>query len=79
MQTPGQDFFRALLRAFKAQVRPGYAEMGVKLTWDLENGELTGTFTIPIQTAIDAASGQYIITAQDFLSDPVTTTSSNNS
>jgi hypothetical protein len=44
--------------------------MGVTLTWDLENLELSGTFRIPVDTAIDITTGEYIITSQDFADDP---------
>jgi hypothetical protein len=70
MQTAGQDLFRAILRLAKATVKPSFSDMGVTLTWDLENLELSGTFRIPVDTAIDITTGEYIITSQDFADDP---------
>jgi len=73
MQTPGQDLFRAILRLAKSTVKPSFSDMGVILKWDLENGELTGTFRIPLATAIDATTGEYIVTSQDFANDATPT------
>lgn len=71
MQTSGQDLFRAILRLAKATVKPAFSDMGVTLTFDLSNLELSGTFRIPLNTEIDTATGEYIITAQDFANDLV--------
>ncbi len=73
MQTPGQDLFRAILRLSKSTIKPNFSDMGVNLSWDLQNLELKGDFTIPLQTAIDSQSGEYIVTAQDFASEPPAT------
>lgn len=54
MQTSGQDLFRAILRLAKAKVKSNFSDMGVTLVWDMDNGELTGTFRIPLATAIDS-------------------------
>lgn len=70
MQTPGQDLFRAILRVSSGKVDPMYEEYGVSLSWDLERQEVKGTFAIPLQGRIDAESGEYILVARDFVSDP---------
>ena len=70
MQTPGQDLFRAILRAAKSNVKSNYSGMGVKLDWNLETQELNGTFIIPIQGKISTETGEYVISSQDFANDP---------
>ena len=67
MQTPGQDLFRAILRASKGSVKSAFSGMGVTLEWVLENAELKGTFSIPIKSEIDPVEGEYIVTAEDFI------------
>lgn len=73
MQTPGQDLFRAILRAAKANIKSNYSDMGVKLNWNLENEELSGTFVIPIRGRISSETGEYLINSQDFADDPPST------
>lgn len=70
MQTPGQDLFRAILRVSNGKKDPMFEEYGVTLEWNLEMKELKGTFSIPIQGRIDSESGEYIVLAQNFVSDP---------
>lgn len=74
MTTPGQDMFRSILRVSAGKIDPMHDGMGVTLEWDLANQELRGTFRIPIQAQIDNETGEYIVTAQDFVSDRSTTT-----
>lgn len=69
MQTPGQDVFRAILRIYAGVIKPEHSGMGVTLEWDLLEEELRGTFKIPIQMKVDRDTGEYIVSAQDFVSD----------
>lgn len=73
MATPGQEMFGAILRVYAGTIKPAYSSMGVTLEWDLPNEQLRGTFTIPIQMKVDTETGEYVISAQDFVVDPPTT------
>lgn len=66
MQHPGQNLFAAILKVAKATIKPNYSDSGVDLQWDLENFELRGSFLLPLKTEIDAETGEYIVTSQDF-------------
>jgi hypothetical protein len=73
MGTPGEDLFSSVLRVAKSTVKPAHQGMGVKIQWDLDNLELRGTFVIPLQTQINAETGEYIVTSQDFTEPPTNT------
>lgn len=66
MQSSGQSLFSAILRVAKSTIKSNFSDAGVKVEWDLDNQELTGTFRIPLQTRIDETTGEYIVTSQDF-------------
>ncbi|MGL5923857.1 hypothetical protein, partial [Chroococcidiopsis sp.] len=70
MQTPSADLFRAILRASKSTVNSAFFEKGVTLDWDLDKGELKGTFSIPIQGTVNNETGKFEITAKEFLEEP---------
>lgn len=67
METPSADLFRAILRASKATVNSAFFEKGVRMTWNLDGGELTGSFTIPVEGAINTETGKFEVTAKEFL------------
>ena len=73
MATPGQNLFSSILRVAKSTIKPQFSSNGVVLQWDLDNLMLTGTFSIPLKTEIDATSGEYIVTSQDFAEEPPAT------
>ena len=70
MQTPSADLFRAILRASKATVNSAFFERGVTLDWNLDNGELKGTFSIPVQGVVNNETGKLEVSAKEFLEEP---------
>lgn len=67
MATASEDLFKSILKVANSQVKPEFSTSGVKLQWDIDNQEVTGTFTIPLKAQINPETGQYILTPQDFL------------
>lgn len=68
---PAETLLKTLVESGEGTRKDGFPVGGVTYQLNQANDTITGTFTIPVTTTINATTGKIEISAKDFLDLPV--------